>query len=224
MFLATVNRCLRGGTTVSKIVLQVRRGDKLLGSWSLQGEPLSFSLTDEDTGRELAVFQAQAPRSVDGSGIEEETLVRSSPPRILSDDFTMPAPEFTEERMTTESNPLLRSAGDDLTMPMPSLLTDTSPNIDGAEIWRRVKQSWQVVGRLPPGHQLTIFGGALSLHRDGAVVLQVGEEMSGSATLPDGQVVPIQPDSGQLKLPPGVSIMLRSGEDGLYIRSVMIDG
>lgn len=203
---------------MSKIVLQVRRGDKLLGSWDLQGEPLSFSLKEADTGRELAVFQAHAPPTVD-----EATLIRPGLARMLSDDFTMPVPELTEERMTTESSPKGRPVGDDFTMPMPTT-SGSTPGVDGAEIWRRVKQSWQVVGRLPPGHQLTIFGGAVSLHRDGAVLLQVGEEMNGSATLPDGEVVAIQPDSGQLKLPPGVSIMLRNGEDGLYIRSVMLDG
>jgi hypothetical protein len=201
------------GGSVGKLILQVRRGNMLLGSWTLGAEPLELTLKDAETGADVALFTAQLP-----SG-EEETFIRSSPRssphRPPSDDLTMPLPELTSETSALERV----AEDDDLTMPLPDPMEEVEQPARGAEVWRRVGQSWQIAGRLPPGHQLTAFGGTVALRRRGAVIVTPGPSLSGSATLPDGQVQTIDPGSVARTLPAGVSIMLRSGEDGIYIRS-----
>lgn len=202
---------------MGKLVLQVRRGGLVLGSWTLGPVPLELTLRDSDSDEELAVFTAR------GSLSSEPTLIRGDLPRTMEDDFTMPLPELTADRMTTESGLPDRDLGDDLTMPLPEL-SENNPTT-GAEVWKRVNDSWRVVGRLPPGHQLTAFDGSVALRRSGAVVVRAGPKLSGTATLPDGSSIAIRASDKTQALPPGASVMLRCGEEGIYIRSeVPLDG
>jgi len=197
-----------------KLVLQVRRGGVTLGSWSLNGAPLELSLRDPDSGAEVAVFTARAPALPS----EPRLPFHGELPRLDGDDLTMPLPD-----PGGPSLPPAREQGDDLTMPLPDL-TDTgklSAPSARAEVWRRVNESWEPAGQLPPGHQVTAYGGSVALRRDGTVVVKAGSRLQGSATLPDGRVQPIDQNSPPQNLPAGTTIMLRRGEQGIYVRSTM---
>ena len=136
---------------MSQLVLRVRRGGKLIGSWTLGDEPIEMALFDEETGAELGVFTARgaalAPRRAEPApGLDELPILR--PERIQGDDFTVPFPEPTDlgrrggatqeaARPSSRPRPIpnlarasSRQAGDDLTMPVPEH-TGTLPLITG---------------------------------------------------------------------------------------------
>ncbi len=120
---------------MARLVLRVRRGGRLLGSWTLGQQPLEFSIVDLNTGVELGSFTAKGADVVAKStagGVDEVPI--PAPLRLDGDDFTVPIPEPTggvsdpgptEERKAVRNlarEPLLqagRIAGDDLTMPHP---------------------------------------------------------------------------------------------------------
>ncbi len=96
---------------MARLVLRVRRGGRLLGSWTLGSQPLEFSIVDLATGAELGSFVAQGadlvaaqPSSSEpspvvrietgrGSGVDEVPI--DVPARLHGDDFTVPMPEPT---------------------------------------------------------------------------------------------------------------------------------
>ena len=201
---------------MSKLIVEIRRGKTLLGSWPVGAEPLEFTLRDAETRADIAVFTAQAPQYT-----ENTTFVRTQLTGPPSEELTMPEPDPTDAPPTLLSQAFHRDQGDDFTMPLPDI--SMPPGSNGAEIWRRIRQTWRLAGRLPPGHQLKAFGGSIALQRNGTILLQPGAEMFGTATLADGQVIAIQPSGDRLTLPPGVGIMLRCQDDGLYIRTVAPD-
>lgn len=108
---------------MSTLVLRVRRGRELLGTWRLGGEPLEMAIVDEESGRVLgrfaasgaeedleAVDTAPAPASMPAPppplpapppthGGHDEVPVGAGASRLDGDDFTMPLPEIGE---TTE--------------------------------------------------------------------------------------------------------------------------
>jgi len=120
---------------MARLVLRVRRGGRLLGSWTLGQQPLEFSIVDLNTGVELGSFTAKGADVVAKStagGVDEVPI--AAPLRLDGDDFTVPIPEPTggvsdpgptEERKAVRNlarEPLLhagRIQGDDLTMPHP---------------------------------------------------------------------------------------------------------
>jgi len=120
---------------MARLVLRVRRGGRLLGSWTLGQQPLEFSIVDLNTGVELGSFTAKGADIVaktTASGVDEVPF--AAPLRLEGDDFTVPIPEPTggvsdpgptEERKPVRNlarDPLLhvgRIQGDDLTMPHP---------------------------------------------------------------------------------------------------------
>lgn len=75
---------------MSRLVLRVERGGRLLGSWSLNGDPLQMSLHDLTTGEEIGRFVASAP------GAAHDEVPHATPSRSTGDDLTMPLPERTE--------------------------------------------------------------------------------------------------------------------------------
>ena len=75
---------------MTRLVLRVRRGGRLIGSWSIGEEPLEFSVVDVMTGKELATFAASGA----GEGLDEVPI--GKPRRLAGDDLTMPLPEPTE--------------------------------------------------------------------------------------------------------------------------------
>jgi hypothetical protein len=76
---------------MGKLVLQIQRGNTLLGSWSLGEEPLELRLVSEGDRRELASVTVRGPRP---GQLDEVRL--SGPARIHGDDLTLPMPETTE--------------------------------------------------------------------------------------------------------------------------------
>ena len=119
---------------MGKLVLRLRRGGRLLGSWTLGSQPLEFSLLDVDSGQEIGTFTATG---VADGGVDEVPM--HGVDRLAGDDFTVPLPEPTRtgpgpvESITTEQRRALvpnlaerpavggerRVPGDDLTMPVP---------------------------------------------------------------------------------------------------------
>ena len=88
-----------------------------------------------------------------------------------------------------------------------------------AEVWVRRRNEWRNAGSLVPGQRVPMIGGWVRLDPDGRLVVCPGEAMAGSATLLDGRTVEIQSGQDAIRLPPGASVLLRSGEQGLYVRS-----
>ncbi len=224
---------------MKKLVLQIRRNGQLLGSWSLNDDPLELGFVDIVTGEELATLTATGHRR--GLLVDESTLIRRDAlSRVHGDDLTMPLPERTEGSLTgaleeipppdgdrlheeTTSAALdavsisgHRVPGDDLTMPLPEQLEP----VGEAEVWRRWKQAWTSVGRLAPGQKVTAFGGLVVLTSSGELKVRAGPTLSGSASLPDGGTREIPPGDTLHALPSGSSVMLRWEESGLYVRSV----
>ena len=217
-----------------KLVLQIRRRGQLIGHWELGDDPLELGILDGDTRKELLSM------SLKGADLdaEEETLIPTGGPRrIVGDDLTIPLPEKTNpteeisvpgilrartpqphqlapprplERMELERIP-----GDDLTMPLPEQVDGVAP----AEVWRRWKQSWRRVCSLRPGQQVSALGAQIRLSESGELLVDGGDHLSGSATLPSGERHPITTRGGLHTLPPGTSVMLRRKEQGLYVRS-----
>lgn len=111
---------------MAKLVLRLRRGGRLLGSWTLGDQPLEFSLVDVATGQEIGSFAARG--SAD-QGVDEVPMPGVA--RLDGDDFTVPLPEptrsapglvesiTTEERKAVVPNLAGRGPGDDFTMPVP---------------------------------------------------------------------------------------------------------
>lgn len=339
-----------GGAT-PRLALRVRRGDRLLGSWSLADEPVEIAVVDMLTGREVGTFVARGALS----RVDEVPL--ESVQRMSDDDLTMPLPEQTEptvEPSVTDdprpghakagaANLALgprggRAPGDDLTLPAieaslvkeqtgltselqdeteelsleldhsvvssrgvtrpsePPLIepakhraapspasTPSAPRVSPAlqpatgaprrssaplplapmpapraapapvapapppkappapspvaapppspaprvqkvearpaEVWVRRRNEWRNAGSLVPGQRVPMIGGWVRLDPDGRLVVCPGEAMAGSATLLDGRTVEIQSGQDAIRLPPGASVLLRSGEQGLYVRS-----
>lgn len=114
-----------------KLILRIRRGGRLLGSWSLGDEPLDMAVFDVVSGKELATFTAQA-----GGIAGHDEVPIALPRRLEGDDLTMPLPEPTDtgDVPSTEEVPAVRvtrrkkvknlarggrQPGDDFTVPQP---------------------------------------------------------------------------------------------------------
>lgn len=74
-----------------RIVLRVERDGQVLGSWSLNEQPLTMSMVDLGSGSVLARFTAAGP-AAPTEGVDEIPFALA---RIEDDDFTMPLPEPT---------------------------------------------------------------------------------------------------------------------------------
>ena len=96
---------------MARLVLRVKRGGRMLGSWSLGDEPLELTVVDIATGEELGTFTAAGPSGEpdepDTRPSRERTAETPTDPidevpvmgaaqRVVGDDFTMPLPELTE--------------------------------------------------------------------------------------------------------------------------------
>ncbi|MEL6343943.1 MAG: hypothetical protein AAFV53_12490 [Myxococcota bacterium] len=189
---------------MAKMVLQLRRGGRLLGSWTLEHEPLEMVLADAETGLPVASFLARGhehlptivPDDVpDVDGVDRDAVTASP------DDLTLPLPE------RVPAGPPVGSETAAVRAPQP------------AEIWRRLDQSWSSDGVLAPGEKMSAYGGRFRLSRSGVLVVRCGPRLSGSATLPDGRAHALPSGEATHRLPPGTSVTLRVGEEGIYIRT-----
>jgi hypothetical protein len=269
-------------------VLRIRRGGRLLGSWSLAEGDIEVAVIDVDTGEELTCLTVQrgaAPRPMVSESLptlpqssvgEDEPLVR-----FEGDDLTMPLPEGLASHPFDDPLPTLmgrqvldggmlmapgRMSDDDLTMPFPELdhtsdlpeltlepddllvgnapvnrqlqqarvleamkrpPTGASPPPAGdpmreaasAEVWVRRRGIWEVAGRLRPGQSIKSMGGSVRLEDDGGLSVASGTQMAGTATLLDGETIPVPDSEEAVRLPPGTSVLLRSPKHGIYVRS-----
>ena len=64
---------------MSTLVLRVRRGRQLLGTWRLDGQPIEMTLVDEVTGRVVGSFTAAGgedePDAVEVNVVEEDRAI-----------------------------------------------------------------------------------------------------------------------------------------------------
>ncbi|MDP6946769.1 MAG: hypothetical protein QF464_21645, partial [Myxococcota bacterium] len=88
-----------------------------------------------------------------------------------------------------------------------------------AEVWVRKKGSWEEAGRLRVGQSVTTMGGWVRLTPDGGLSVWSGPQMAGSATLLDGTSIEVSESPDPIVLPPGASLLLRSRNHGLYVRT-----
>ncbi len=229
----------------SRIVVRVERGGKLLGSWALGEEPLRMSLVDLATGRQLAQFQATGEATPD-AGFDEVPFALA---RFEDDDFTLPLPEPsrslstggpTHEQLRAPApvRNLAEPEGDGLTgwlqpddestvtrrvpEPTPAPARPQRPN--PAEVWTQKRGEWRNLGPLIPGQRVSTLGGWVRLSPDGRLIVSSGQSLSGSATLLDGRMIPVEAGREPLALPAGSSVMLASGDRGLYVRSEPLPG
>ncbi len=106
--------------------------------------------------------------------------------------------------------------------PRPQSPPRPAQEIRPAEVWVRRKNEWRSAGHLAPGQRVPMNGGWIRLGPDGRLAVCAGPTMTGSATLSDGRSVDIASGSDILRLPGGTSVILRQGEQGLYVRSEVV--
>lgn len=108
------------------------------------------------------------------------------------------------------------------------LLTEDGPgsepavagiDVPPAEVWLRNATEWRSASRLRPGERTTARQGWVELDARGRLRVMPGPELSGTATLADGQTHEIRAGSGLLMLPPGASVILRGPGHGIYVRA-----
>jgi len=98
------------------------------------------------------------------------------------------------------------------------------PIVRPAEVWVLRDNAWRNGGSLQPGQRATARGGWVRLENDGRLTVTPGAELSGSSTLTDGRAIDIAAGTAATRLPPGASVLLRSGPHGIYVRSEPIGG
>jgi hypothetical protein len=101
---------------MSRLILKIRRGSKVIGSWSLGDEPLEMTIEDSSTGEILGSFLAKGQPK----GVDEVPLERTG--RLVGDDLTMPLPEDT----SSLDLPMAELTSQSVSLPMP--LSSDDPN------------------------------------------------------------------------------------------------
>ena len=74
---------------MGRLVLKIRRGSQIIGTWSLGDDPLEMIIEDSGTGEVLGHFTAR------GTSGPVDELPIIAPGRLDGDDLTMPLPELT---------------------------------------------------------------------------------------------------------------------------------
>lgn len=74
-------------------------------------------------------------------------------------------------------------------------------------------------GTMTVRQHVQAFGGMVRCDDQGGLIVLPGSRLNGSATLPSGDTVHIEAGGSSVKLPPGSSVILWNGEQGLYVRS-----
>jgi len=137
--------------------------------------------------------------------------------RLRGDDLTMPFPELTE----TSALP----SGDDVELfeDGPTISGHTKGNQKGTkitgEVWVRKGREWKPAGRFGPGQRVNGWNGRICLTPTGRVEVSTQKSASATVILPDGQSHEVTPGNSPKEYALGVSVMVRSGEHGMYIRT-----
>ena len=157
------------------------------------------------------------------------------------DDITLPLPEMSESSELHEpldgiageptvTNAFAAMQVDPLGAPQtvrPRLLDTTAgfsrdpstERLEGAEVWFRRGGEWTPRGALNLGQHVQAFGGMVRCDDNGGLVVLAGPRLHGSATLPSGELRQIGSGQQAVHLPPGTSVIMWQGEQGVYVRS-----
>ncbi|MFH1470035.1 MAG: hypothetical protein ABIO70_36965 [Pseudomonadota bacterium] len=95
----------------------------------------------------------------------------------------------------------------------------STERLEGAEVWFRRGGEWTPRGALSLGQHVQAFGGMVRCDDSGGLVVLAGPRLHGSATLPSGELRQVQSGQQAVQLPPGTSVILWQGEQGIYVRS-----
>jgi hypothetical protein len=157
------------------------------------------------------------------------------------DDITLPLPEDSSEvsehealdLMTAEPTVTNALGGMQLSalgnpQPVKPRLMDTTAGferdpsterLEGAEVWFRRGGEWTPRGALNLGQHVQAFGGMVRCDDNGGLVVLAGPRLHGSATMPSGELRQIRSGQQAVHLPPGTSVIMWQGEQGIYVRS-----
>lgn len=137
------------------------------------------------------------------------------------DDDDLDAEELSLEESSAFSRPLPLPIAPAPTAEVPrtSLARPIFSTVRPAEVWVLRHNAWRSGGNIRPGQRATSRGGWVRLDSDGRLTILAGTELAGSGTLVDGRSVPIPTGGDAVRLPAGSSVLLRSGEHGIYVRS-----
>jgi len=138
---------------MARLVLKIRRGNQVIGSWSLGDQPLEMVIEDAQTGQVLGRFTAE--------GSDETTLHPISATRSDGDDLTMPLPESAPQKPPSPDDPTSLS----VSLPLPEDIRtgDTQARIerayqygsgDGLNVLMQSDDLSLSVDELEPGEQL----------------------------------------------------------------------
>ena len=155
------------------------------------------------------------------------------------DDITLPLPEDSASAEhfeplggmeATVTNAFSAMQVDALAAPQsvtPRLMDTTAgfsrdpstERLEGAEVWFRRGGEWTPRGALNLGQHVQAFGGMVRCDDSGGLVVLAGPRLHGSATMPSGELRQINSGQQAVHLPPGTSVILWQGEQGIYVRS-----
>ena len=138
---------------MARLVLKIRRGNQVIGSWSLGDQPLELVIEDSQTGTVLGRFTAE--------GGDEADLAPIGSTRSEGDDLTMPLPENAPSSFPSPDDPTSLS----LSLPLPEDVRtgDTQARIarayqygsgDGLNVLMQSDDLSLSVDELEPGAQL----------------------------------------------------------------------
>jgi hypothetical protein len=144
------------------------------------------------------------------------------------DDLSLPMPEglVVEPALPSPASQLLSASLGKPHAVVPRLDTTggferdpSTERLEGAEVWFRRGGEWTPRGALSLGQHVQAFGGMVRCDDSGGLVVLAGPRLHGSATLPSGELRQIQSGQQAVQLPPGTSVILWQGEQGIYVRS-----
>jgi len=95
--------------------------------------------------------------------------------------------------------------------------------IPPAEVWLRKAREWHARGSLPAGSRLDAGGGWIGLDSQGRLVVCTGPRLTGTVTRLDGSSYELESGGESRLLSLGASVILRDGDQGVYVRSMLPD-
>jgi len=198
-------------------------------------DDLSLSLPYDPAGTDASIPELSLGTSPLGfsTGESEASLSLPLPDGSLygpsdDDDLSLPVPEgLVVEAATPPAASRLASPSFARPQAVAPRIDTTggferdpsTERLEGAEVWFRRGGEWTPRGALSLGQHVQAFGGMVRCDDSGGLVVLAGPRLHGSATLPSGELRQIQSGQQAVQLPPGTSVILWQGEQGIYVRS-----
>ena len=188
----------------------------------------SSSLPDPETE------EAAQPRSLSQSRrrrgpaiVRNLAKLADAPPLGPLDEETFHDEQFDLNGMLDEDREISRTAPSGLTDALIAVVPEATVGahlepeliVRPAEVWIRRANSWRSAGQLLPGRKASSRGGWVELRLDGTLAVDCGPELVGTATLPDGRTIELDGRLGLQPLSAGASVIIRSADHGIYVRS-----